>query len=76
MPSTIFENEFIRQGILLGNEFAAPVPSLSAGNGMQVADTIRGILETNGWGQGQLAKAIRTSQGTISKWLSNQQTPE
>lgn len=42
---------------------------------MQVSPTVRDILETTGWGQAVFAKKIGVSQGTVSKWLSEKQSP-
>jgi len=76
MSETIFENEFIRQGILLGNEYGAPVPSRwGTGVVMQVGEVLREIQEATGWGQARLAQAVGVSQGNISKWLSGTHIP-
>lgn len=76
MPATIFENEFIRQGILLGNEYDTPVRSRSGeGVVMQVAQTIREIQEATGWNQVEIGAAVEVSQGNISKWLAGTHAP-
>jgi len=76
MPDNLFENEFIRQGILLGNELAGPVRSgNNGGDAMQVGEILGEILNNMRWGQARLAKAVGVSQGTISKWMSGQQSP-
>jgi repressor LexA len=77
MTPTIFENEFIRQGILLGNEFreCLPSPRSSEGTVMQVGDILNEISEATGWKQAKLAATLKVSQGTISKWRSAAQSP-
>lgn len=42
---------------------------------MQVAEVINEISEATGWKQKKLATLFGVSQGTISKWISTQQTP-
>lgn len=42
---------------------------------MQVSTVVRHILETTGMSQKELARETGVSQGTISKWLSDQQGP-
>lgn len=42
---------------------------------MQVGEVIREIQEATGWGQKRLAAAVGTSQGNVSKWLSDIHTP-
>jgi phage repressor protein C with HTH and peptisase S24 domain len=74
MKPTIFENEFIRQGILSENEYREPVVS-PAGEPMQVADIIREALEATGLTQAEFAKKVDVRQGTISKWMSGTQSP-
>jgi len=76
MPDILFENEFIRQGILLGNEYGTPLRS-GSGEGvvMQVGEVLREIQEATGWGQKRLATAVGVSQGNVSKWLSETHTP-
>lgn len=36
---------------------------------------VRGLLEATGLTQGAFAKKVGTSQGTVSKWLSGEHTP-
>jgi phage repressor protein C with HTH and peptisase S24 domain len=74
MEPNIFENEFIRQGILSENELPMRLPS-RLGDGMEVPDIIREALEATGLNQVQFAKKVGVGQGTISKWMSNQQSP-
>lgn len=42
---------------------------------MQVGEVLSEIAEATGWRQAQLAKSLGVSQGTISKWISGQQSP-
>lgn len=58
MPQ-LFENEFIRQGILLGDEFARTV-NCGAMSGwiMQVGEVLHEISECTGWKQAALAKRL------------------
>lgn len=70
MTQTIFENEFIRQGILFGNETSGPLP-LGAMEDVQAV--VRELLTR--MKQAELAKKASVSQGTISKWLSGAQSP-
>lgn len=42
---------------------------------MEVAAIIREALEATGLKQAQFAKKVGVGQGTISKWMSNQQSP-
>lgn len=74
MTPNIFENEFIRQGILSEHELPSPVVS-PAGDGMEVPDIIREALEATGLKQAEFAKKVGVGQGTVSKWLSNDQSP-
>lgn len=77
MPEIIFENEFIRQGILFRNEFKGQLTSDCAnrGIGLQVSDVLREIMAATGWKQARLAQAIHTFQGNISKWMSGRHSP-
>lgn len=72
----LFENEFIRQGILFGNEWDSALNCKRSRVGfMQVAEVLHRITEAMDWTQSVLAKRIDVSQGTISKWNSGQQSP-
>lgn len=42
---------------------------------MQVSDILREIADATGWGQAKMAQSFHVSQGTVSKWMSDQQTP-
>lgn len=42
---------------------------------MQVAEVVSEIISLTGMKQGAVAKKIGVSQGTISKWISEQQSP-
>lgn len=77
MSDTIFENEFIRQGILFRNECGASLPSRRGFHGvdMQVDQILREIMGATGMGQAQLARAVGTYQGNISKWISGKHSP-
>jgi repressor LexA len=77
MPDTIFENEFIRQGILFRNECDRSLPSdqTHRGSGVRVEDILREIMAATGWKQARLAQAVHTYQGNISKWLSGIHSP-
>ena len=75
MPQ-LFENEFIRQGILLRDEFPSGLNCVQIRVGyMQVGEVLHRIKETMDWTQTTLAKKIGVSQGTISKWGSGEQSP-
>jgi repressor LexA len=77
MGGTIFENEFIRQGILFRNELGSSLTSdrETRGIGLQVSDVLREIMAATGWKQARLAQAIHTFQGNISKWMSGRHSP-
>lgn len=76
MEAIIFENEFIRQGILLRNEYLGALQcARGSGRSMQVADIVKEILDVTGWKQAGLAKRLRIAQGTISKWMAGTHTP-
>jgi phage repressor protein C with HTH and peptisase S24 domain len=70
----IFENEFIRQGILFGNEFERGLASPRE-SAMDVSETLREALEITGLKQADFAKKVGVAQGTISKWISGGQVP-
>lgn len=74
MTPSIFENEFIRQGILSESELAPLVGSGREG-GMDASEIIREALEATGLKQAEFAKKVGVGQGTISKWMSDQQSP-
>lgn len=42
---------------------------------MQVSEIIREALDATGLKQAQFAKRVGVGQGTVSKWMSNQQSP-
>lgn len=42
---------------------------------MQVPEVVRQVLELTGLNQGEFAREAGVAQGTISKWLSGQQSP-
>jgi hypothetical protein len=67
MPDTIFENEFIRQGILFRNECEGSLPCRQGyyGVGMQVGDILREIMGITGWGQAKLARLSILTKATF-----------
>jgi SOS-response transcriptional repressor LexA len=69
----VFENEFIRQGILFGNESRMPVRSGSMG--AEVPKILRKFFAETQLGQSEFARLVGVSQGTVSKWLSGSQSP-
>jgi repressor LexA len=78
MHQQIFENEFIRQGILLGDEFPPAVACGQTEAGamqIEVGEVLRRIEDEGDLTQKVLAKKIGSSQGTISKWASGKQSP-
>jgi repressor LexA len=76
MPETIFENEYIRQGILLGDEFENRIACAeSRVRHMKAREAVQKILELTDWTQKDFSKKIDVSQGTISKWLNESQSP-
>jgi repressor LexA len=75
MSGTLFENEFIRQGILLENEYCDAIRSRHGEAVMQVGEVVQEVLAATGWNQAHLARAIGVSQGNISKWRSGQHSP-
>lgn len=76
MPNTIFENEYIRQGILLGDEFENRIACAeSRVRHMKAREAVQKILELTDWTQKDFSKKIDVSQGTISKWLNESQSP-
>src|SRR4051812_22064292 len=76
MPRTIFENEFIRQGILFGDASGYRIPCVGIRTGhMKAREAVPRILEATGWTQKDFAKKIAVSQGTISKWMNETQSP-
>lgn len=74
MSPDIFENEFIRQGILSENEYPLPVRSFAM-EPIEIAKILADILTTTGWTQSELARKVHVGQGTISKWRSTTQVP-
>jgi repressor LexA len=76
MRPRIFENEFIRQGILLGDELQKRLTCAWVRIGhMKAREAIQRILEAADWTQKEFAKRIGVSQGTVSKWLNEEQSP-
>jgi repressor LexA len=74
MRPDLFENEFIRQGISFESEYRKAIPS-GQERPMDVPATIKKIMDVSGFKQDRLAQSIRVSQGTISKWMNEGQSP-
>jgi SOS-response transcriptional repressor LexA len=71
IAARLFENEFIRQGILSGNELPGPLASIS----MEIAETINEAMGLLALKQAAFAKKVGVAQGTISKWLQGDHAP-